>query len=428
MEKIKESGFVKDSSYMVFSTIAMQVIAIGTTFILARVFDPEVFGFHSTFRSVIVILSILMTLMLETAIVLPEEKRDKTNVYRSALMNVGIVTLVVVAIHGVLKLFDIDILYSLFNINNLGLFLLVISGSVLVGITNIEQNMLVSLKQFKTIAFSRLVLPIFFFISAIVLTLFTDSLLTLVVAQVIAYIVLLLFFRYKNNFNFRTLPFDLYKKVVGRYKDIVKYTSSISLLNAFSLNVPSLLLLSFFGAEALGFYALGSKLISIPTQLVSSSFTQVFYKRMVDIYNTQSENLYAFVLRTIGILLALGIVTFTIAYFLAPIVIPWILGVEWIGAIEIVQYLCLWQALMIVNSPISTLTILLKRQKELFIFQVLFLIFRVISIWYPYSLGYDYKTAILMFALVGLFFNLCLLVYYIYIVKKVKGHQGSQLY
>ena len=115
---IKDSGFIKDSSYMVISTVAMQVIAIGSIFILARIFDPSVFGFHATFRSAIVILAIGMTLMLETAIVLPESIRDKKDVYQSAIMNVGIVTVIVLGVYFVLKIIGFDVLYSFkMNVN-----------------------------------------------------------------------------------------------------------------------------------------------------------------------------------------------------------------------------------------------------------------------------------------------------------------------
>jgi O-antigen/teichoic acid export membrane protein len=47
--------------------------------------------------------------------------------------------------------------------------------------------------------------------------------------------------------------------------------------------VPSLLLLSLFGATTLGFYAIGAKIISLPTQFISASFSQVFYKKSVAI-------------------------------------------------------------------------------------------------------------------------------------------------
>ena len=48
---ILSSSFFKDSSYMVFSTVAMQLISILTIPILARLFSPESFGTPATSAS-----------------------------------------------------------------------------------------------------------------------------------------------------------------------------------------------------------------------------------------------------------------------------------------------------------------------------------------------------------------------------------------
>jgi len=418
-----KSSFVKDSSYMVLSTIAMQLIAISTIPILTRLFSPEVFGYHSTYRATLVILSIIFTLKLETAIVLPKLDENKRKIYLSSITNVIIIVVLLTIFYYSLRFLNFDILLKAFDISDFELFLLVLLGSLFVGFTNIDQSRLVSLKHFKTIAISRLILPLSFFFISILLFYFYNNYLSLIISQLITYFFLFLFFKNKVELNLKGFSKNIYFCTLSKYNDIIKYTSTNSLLNTISLNVPSLILLSLFGAKILGFYAIGAKLISLPSQFISASFSQVFYKKSVDIYNYKPEKLYPFVKKIMLTLLLIGVVTFTIAYFLVPYLVPLFLGSDWVGAIEIMQYICLWQALMIVNGPVSTLTILLNKQKELLIFNALLLIFRVFSIWYPFHLGFEAKYSILSFALVGLLFNSFLFFYFLNISKKSYTHK-----
>lgn len=418
LKKIKNSKFFKDSSYMVLSTIVMQLIALLTLPILSRLFTPEDFGLHSTFRASLVILSIIVTLKLETAIVLPKTYLGKNKVYNSSIINVLIVTLILLIVFSVLRLFNVNLLELAFKNNDFRILLLVVFGTFFLALTNINQSMLVGLKNFKRIAVSRLILPVGFFLFSILFYFLSDNDYNLLLAQLIAYIVLFCFLQNNIPINFHNFYKKNYFSVIKEYSDIVKYTSSTSLMNTVSLNIPSLLLLGFFGAEFLGFYAIGAMLISLPSQFISASFSQVFYKKVVDIYNNNPIHLYPFVRKIMFSLLGLGIIGFTVVYFLLPYLVPFVLGPNWAPAVKIMQYLCLWHAIKIVVGPTSTLTILLNKQKELLAFEIIFLVFRVLSIWLPYYLGYSALFSILCFALIGVIFNSYLFSFLLQIVRK----------
>lgn len=418
LKKIKKSRFFKDSSYMVLSTIIMQLIALLTLPVLSRLFTPENFGLHATFRASLVILSIIVTLKLETAIVLPKTYLGKNKVYNTSIINVLVITLVLVFLYFILKLFHVDLMELVFNRDDFRILLLVIFGSFFLALTSINQSMLVSLKKFKKIAVSRLILPIGFFLFSILFYFVSDNSLNLLFAQLFAYIVLFYYLQKNISINFKNFYKSNYFSVIKKYSDIVKYTSSTSLMNTVSLNIPSLLLLGFFGAEFLGFYAIGAKLISLPSQFISASFSQVFYKKVVDIHNSNPSHLYSFVRKVMYSLLAIGIIVFTVVYFVLPYIIPFILGPSWVPAIEIMQYLCLWQALRIVNGPTSTLTILLNKQKKLLIFEIMFLVVRIVSIWLPFYMGYSAIFSILSFAITGVIFNSYLFLFLLRIARR----------
>lgn len=405
---------------MILSTAGTQLIVILTIPILTRLFNPDIFGYHSTYRSILVILAILMTLKLETALVLSKSILRSTNIFLTTLTNISLVSVFSLVIYFVLKLIGIDLLEMTFGFSSFFLLFIVVAGAILVALSNVSQNVLVSQNNFKSISLSKLIVPVFFFLISLLFFLIFDTVLSLIIAHFLAYVLLNIYLKSRYKMNFSKFSSFIYKSTLIKYKEIVAFTSSNSLLNSVSTNLPAILLLGFYGATPLGFYAIGSKIIALPSQLVSASLSQVFYKKFVDIYNSDKTRLFQFVKNTYIKFLTLGLIIFGIIYFIIPFIIPFFLGDEWIEAIPIIKYLCFWQALVIANSPMSTLTILLSKQKQLLVYQASLLLGRFLALWVPFSLGLSFNNAILVYALVGLFFNFILMLFLLHISKQGK--------
>lgn len=419
IKKYSKSSFVKNSTYMIVSTVGTQLIVVLTIPILTRLFNPDFFGYHATYRSVLVILSIILTLKLETAVVLPKTLLKKVEVVFASFMNIGVVSIILISAYFIIKLLGFDLLEITFGFSNKLLLICVILGSVAVALSNISQSFLVSQEDFRNLSFSRLIVPVSFFLISYFFYYSFSSPLSLIIAHFLSYILLNIFLKSRYKINFSKIKAHIYRSTLIRFKDITTFTTSNSLLNTVSNNAPSLLLLGFYGATPLGFYAIGSKIISLPTQLLSASLGQIFYKKFVDIYNTDRNKLYPFVKKVYYSLLLIGIITFSFLYVVIPYVIPFFLGAEWLDAVPIIKYLCFWQALVIVNNPISTLTILLKKQKTLFIYESFLLLARFLALWVPFTLNMSFNNAVLTYALVGLFFNIILMLYLLQIARKV---------
>ncbi|GGE00633.1 hypothetical protein GCM10011312_25100 [Planktosalinus lacus] len=403
---------------MILSTVGMQVIAILTIPILSRFFSPDIFGYHATYRSILVILSIFLTLKLETAIVLPKSSKIKNTLFLATITNIVVISCILIFIYFVFLLAGLDFLDLVFGITGSLLFLLVLLGSILVALSNTSQSVLVSQDKFKSLSISRLILPTSFFLVSLLLFYTFNNSISLIIGHFFSYILLNIFLKSKFKINYVGYSKQLYKLSLKKYKDIVQYTSSNALVNTISNNIPSLVLLGFYGATPLGFFAVGAKIISIPSQLISGSLSQIFYKKFADIYNERASELYSFVKKVYFGLLLFGIIVFGTAYLIIPYIIPLLLGEGWIEAIPIMKYLCFWQALVIANSPISTLTIVLNKQKVLLFYESFLLISRFIALWLPFYYGLTFNKAILCYALVGVFFNVILGFYLIKIAKE----------
>lgn len=421
LKSLRQSSFAKNSSYMVFSTVGMQLIGIATIPILSRLFSPDDFGVHGTYRSIIIIISIVLSLNLELAIVLPKEDREKAKIYLSSLFviisNLFFLTILYFIIRFV---FHYDVIEALFDSSSNWLILSVFIGATLVALTNLDQSRLVSSKMFKQIAISRFILPIAFFIIALIFYSLSFNIYALIFSQLIAYGLLWLFLQKFIDYDFKTFSFVNLKQTFAEYKEIPLYTFPNSFLNAVSINLPLILLAFLYNDTVVGYYAVGVKLVSLPVSFISSSFTQIFYKQSVDLYNSNKTSLFPFVRKVMLILLSIGVVGFFVIYLLIPLAVPFFLGSQWSDATIYLQYICFWQALMLVNSPVSSLTILLKKQRSLLVFQIFYLLFRILALWLPFYFMMGAENSIFAYAVVGVIFNLYLFVFLYKIAKETK--------
>jgi lipopolysaccharide exporter len=423
LNEIRDSVFFKDSLYMVFSTVLMQIISIGTIPILSRLFSPKSFGIHGTYRSTIIIVSIILTLCMEMAIVLPKGDFEKKRIYLTTFFTLLSTTIILLLIYYLFIFFDVNLLSNIYQNKNNSFIFLILIGSALIGLTNMNQSRLVSLKMFKEIALSRFILPSMFFLFAVLFYYSGYNFEGLVYAQILAYIVLFLFLHKFIKLNFKIFNFRIFKEVFKKYKEIPIFTFPNTLLNTISLNLPLIILGVLYNDTVVGYYAIGVKLVSLPVSFISSSFTQVFYKKTIDLYNDNRNKFHVFVKKTMFGLLAIGIIIFSIIYFLIPQLVPLFLGSQWVESVDYLQFICFWQALMLVNSPVASIAILLKKQKQLLIFQILYLITRSFALWYPYYLGLTAKDSVLFYAITGVVFNIYLFGFLLKISRKSKNKQ-----
>ena len=83
-QQIRKSEFSKNSIALLGGTVFSQLIPIGLSPVLTRLFSPTEFGVLALFVSISKIISVFITGRYEPAIVLPKEDRDGVNLMGAA--------------------------------------------------------------------------------------------------------------------------------------------------------------------------------------------------------------------------------------------------------------------------------------------------------------------------------------------------------
>lgn len=204
--------------------------------------------------------------------------------------------------------------------------------------------------------------------------------------------------------------------LLKRYRNFPLFTATNGLINATSNNIPVLLLGELYDYKVTGFYSWANRIIQTPMGFILSSLQQVFYQSVADAYKNKKD-LYPIVISMLKKLFLVGLIPYTIMFFFSQDIFGFVFGSEWKEAGRYTQLLTPWFFIMFLNSPITSIILILNKQKEYFLYEIVLLAFRFLALILGYYYFNDAYYSILLFGIAGAVYNLFLLRYLINLSK-----------
>src|SRR5699024_10764998 len=99
------------------------------------------------------------------------------------------------------------------------------------------------------------------------------------------------------------------KETAKQHYDFPLYRAPEELFSTLSQNLPILLLTSFFGPAAAGFYNIGRTVLSMPSRLIGKAIGDVFYPRISEAKNN-GEDLNKLIKKATWSLVGVGIIPY----------------------------------------------------------------------------------------------------------------------
>src|SRR5699024_1240372 len=276
----------------------------------------------------------------------------------------------------VLYLFNKNII-SLFNLDDIQFLIYLIPLVILfAGIMQVSEQWIIRTNQFsinaKTTFFQSAITNLskvgigFFYPTAVVLVVIqacTEGLKALLISLSVKKS------NYKSNNNSEEVLST--KKLIKKHKDFPLYRAPEELFSSLSQNLPILLLTSFFGPAAAGFYTIGRTVLSMPSRLIGKAIGDVFYPRITEAANT-GENLSKLIKKATYALVGVGIIPFSLVILFGPFLFTLVFGSEWTTAGEYARWIALFSFSTFINKPAVKSMPVLNAQR----FHLLFTIFR----------------------------------------------------
>lgn len=392
---IIKSEFIKNVFTLLSGATVAQIIALISIPILTRIYTPEDFGFFAIYLSIANIMSTLATGRYELAIMLPEKKENAVAIIK------GIFRLTLV--------FSVFILFILLIVKNThhqiaefikpSYFYFLPFSIIIIAFTNVFTQWYTRKKNFKLQAKIKIykssgnaivnvAIGIFYYVKS--LGLFTGHILSQGL-QVILYATK--FYRTEKETLKKTSPKTVQEEL-RKNLNFPYFSAPMGFLNAISSDILIYVLNLFYSTTLVGFYTNANKVINYPLNLISQSFTSVFYQKINE--TNKKVNLYLISYFSNFVIASLSMVP---VIFWGEAIFGFVLGKEWEIAGSIAKYLAPLTIAGFAMRSVSNIFSLTRKNGVLLIWQIIYL--AIILMMILITKSKDFKVMLLSVSFTG---------------------------
>ncbi|MCJ1908282.1 lipopolysaccharide biosynthesis protein [Planococcus ruber] len=361
---MKDNKIIKNFLRVFTGTGLAQIVSIIASIILARIYSPDDFGKLALMVTVVSLCSMVATFKYDAAITVAKKRKE---IFKLVITSTFFVFLTFLITLVIIITFS-DFFMKRLNVD-LFFLLLVPLGILMVGLIQVFTSSNTRFKNYKLTsnttvsqsfitAISQTILGLLFYLSS-----------GLIIGQLIGQIYKVFKLIKNQSYYFSA---TLYKKYISlkviinttkEYKDYPLKLGPATILSGVSNNIIILFLGIFFSSNIVGFYAMGQKLIRIPSAVLGTALRQIYFQEGAAIYRKNPIKLLGFTRKIFVILSIAAIVPSLILFFLSEQIFYLLFGEEWILSGTISSILSVYLYFQFVSSPlISTFTILQKQK------------------------------------------------------------------
>ncbi|TSA81463.1 oligosaccharide flippase family protein [Deinococcus detaillensis] len=359
------SPTAKGGAIILSGNLLGQLIAVISTPLLTRVYDPSILGVYGIFTSIVSVVAVISSMRYELAIALPKEDAKAA----SLLVVSAIASLLIAVLILILCFIFKNELIALTGLTNSAyLFLIPLSGAI-IGVQQASLQYLLRTNSYYNYAISRVFQGSSIIILQIVFGLVTGYGIFIGDSLGKVFIVLLLVYFVSKNWSRVSFQCSNLLDIAKAYSQFPKYNLPAAMLGALSINLPIIIINSHFTSAAGGHFYMAYRLLSLPVQLLSQAIGQVFLATASRIYanGLPIDTITKDTIRNLSIaggslILGLNLVTRDNVSI--------ILGEAWGPLYSYVLIMSPWFIFMLISSPISHVMNISGKQKQSLIFTI----------------------------------------------------------
>ena len=393
--------FTKHVLTLMTGTGLGQVISLLLIPVVTRFFTPEDFSTFEQFAMLQAILVVFATGKYEFAIMLPFEKDKSQALVRLAIKIACYFSIVLLVVLFIVK----GQIATAFQNSDLENWLLLLPLAILsFAIFNSLNYWFSKKKKYDIAATSKVIHPLVSEPTKISLGMAGWSGGGLIMAVLAGRLVTAGYMikKYLDDVNGARVSKQLVSIVAHEYRKYPIYTIWGSLFGRLAQWSHIFLFSYFFGIWCIGFFALSRRLVLNPLNVLSNSFSQVFYQRISEIKD--AKELKHFYFRHLARFSSLAGLMVLVIQVLPDNTMEVILGEEWSETMLFLKILCWWFALNFISSSLSFINHRLQKQEAMFVLDLLHFILIVGTICWCFYLGMDAMATLTWFVIAKVVF------------------------
>ena len=411
-KSLGKSKFVRNVAIVATGTAGAQAITMAFAPVITRLYGPEAFGMLGTFMAILGVLTPIAALTYPIAIVLPKSDADAKSLAKLS----AILALVIAAVTAIVLLVAGDWIAETLSLGAIAGFLLLIPFAMLFSAyQQILTQWLIRKKQFKITARVAVIQALTINSAKAGVGWFHPVGAALIVIATIGHALhaALLWSGIRSRETAHPNQDEstgTIRELAKRHRDFPLYRAPQVALNGLSQSLPILMLASFFGPAAAGFYTLGRTVMGVPSTLIGQSVANVFYPRITEAAHS-GENLQKLLVRATSAMAAAGVVPFGVVVAFGPWLFSFVFGAEWVVAGEYARWLALWMYFGFLNRPSVAAIATLGLQDFFLLYEVVSVALRAIAIYIGFVVFKDDVLAVALFSLSGVLLNALLVMF-----------------
>ena len=372
---LKKTDVKRNLTISIIGTALAQLIHLGTTPIISRIYTPEQFGKFSLFLSFLGVATALTLWKFDLAIMAADD--DEVPIFRKIFSKLAsITTLFSIVITVGLYLFSIDYWY---------IFALL---TITIPLSNkywVHRSIINKLANFKRLSSGKVIENTSNGILAISLGLLSLKDFGLFIGKMGSLTFTWIYYRVVTSKKYLVSTQLNTKEVIQKYQNYPKFSFPAELVAQFNLNTSIFIFSYYFSAIEVGLIGLTTRVMSLPANFVSISFYDVFKQKALDDYKNDGEFRTIFV-KFFIVLTSLALVMITVIYFFGPWLFEFVFGSAWSKAGIYAQYLCFFYAVRLITGPLCFSLEVVNKHYVNLVFQILYLVTGFTSIVLTYSI------------------------------------------
>lgn len=365
-EEKKRSEFTTNILKLVSGTFIAQLITVGLSPILSRLFSPEDFGLFTFFSSIFGLTALISGGRYENAVLLPKKNETAANVLLLSLF-----------INLLFLVFSYVILIPLsFFINLKGLelwYFLIPVFTFFVGLAQCLSVWYNRRKQYNHLVYYRISNAflngggsVFF---GFLKFPFNGLLSAFLASNILSITVLLYFLKKDLKIIRQAYSKTEMKEVAKRYIRFPMYNALQAVLDALQINGMVYLITFFFGSFYVGLFSQAVRILFMPMNLIGASIAQVFYQQATE-YHHQQKSLKPLMKKAIQKSLLVSIPVCVVILAAGPQLFAFVFGKVWYDAGVYARIMVCWFMLDFLRAPLSQLPIIFDKQRIMMLFSL----------------------------------------------------------
>jgi O-antigen/teichoic acid export membrane protein len=390
---IKKRGeFMNAVLVLTTGTVLAQAIGYLISPILTRIYSTEEMGDMGVYLRAVGFIAALGTVRYEMALPLPKNDSHSFLLYKVSI-KISLYILLACSILGVLYL-----LSQPFSWYQFGFVVFTLLGSMMMIFINLGTNWAIRKKQFRVISISKMINAFTSNGLRWIFGLIGMGSFGLILATFLGFLFscfsFLKDFKLLRSFYKRNHSPSKTAVLLKEYKQFPLVSLPHVLMDLGRDLLIAALIIYFFSKDIFGSFNHSYTILKLPLVVIGASIGQVFYNRCSEMVN-QHQPIYALLRKTLILLFFLSIVPFGIVFFFGEDLFGFVFSEAWSTSGFYSEIMAVWLLFNFVNSPVSSIPMILNRQKEYFFLGLISTVLQLFGFGIlPFLLGTDQEDFI----------------------------------